>query len=106
MKVVIFEVKLAYRPYLNDDNDKAIPLDRIDICSPAFDLSKVPECLRKRFRDIFDTRNTDRLALHHSTNYPIELKPNIKPPYIRTYNISLAELKALEAYIEEALNKG
>ena len=66
----------------------------------------VPEYLRRRFRDVFDTRNADRLASHRFTNHAIELKPGMEPPYMRIYNMSPAELKALEAYLDDALAKG
>src|SRR5467141_4144791 len=36
----------------------------------------------------------------------IELKPNTEPPYMRTYNMSPAELKTLDEYINDALAKG
>src|SRR5947207_6495870 len=39
-------------------------------------------------------------------DHPIDLKPGTEPPYMRIYNMSPAELKALDNYIEDALAKG
>ena len=38
-------------------------------------------------------------------NHAIELKPGFEPPYMRTYNMSPAELKALDEYLTKALAK-
>ena len=45
------------------------------------------------------------LAFHQATDHAIELKPNSEPPYMRTYNMSSAELKVLDEYIKNALAK-
>ena len=39
-------------------------------------------------------------------DHAIELKPDTEPPFMRIYNISPAELKALDDYINEALYNG
>src|SRR5438045_9612375 len=39
-------------------------------------------------------------------DHPINLKPGTEPPYMRIYNMSPAELKALDDYIKDALAKG
>ena len=39
-------------------------------------------------------------------DHAIDLKPGMEPPYMRTYNMSPAELKVLEEYIEKALARG
>jgi len=39
-------------------------------------------------------------------DHPINLKPGTEPPYMRIYNMSPTELKALDDYIKEALAKG
>ena len=48
----------------------------------------------------------NQLALHCITDHGIELKPGTEPPYMHIYNMSPAELKALESYINDALAKG
>jgi hypothetical protein len=63
----------------------------------------VPKWLRLRFRDFFSAKSANRLASYRATDHAIELKPSTKPLYIRTYNMSLVELKALEEYINKAL---
>ncbi len=45
------------------------------------------------------------LASHCATDHIIELKPDIKFSYMQTYNMSLAELKTLDIYINNALIK-
>jgi transposase InsO family protein len=97
--VRVFEVRGTYRP-CEDDTD---PWE--DDEGPN-DLSSVPERLRRKYRDFFDTRNADRIASHRATDHAIELKPDTEPPYMRTYNMSPAELKALDEYINDALAKG
>ena len=39
-------------------------------------------------------------------DHAIKLMPGTEPPYIRMYNMSPAELKALKEYINKALSKG
>ena len=39
-------------------------------------------------------------------DHAIDLKPGTEPPYMRIYNMSPAELKALDDYIKDALAKG
>jgi len=38
-------------------------------------------------------------------NHTIKLKPGFKLPYMRIYNMSPAELKALDKYLTKALAK-
>src|SRR5207247_5983738 len=51
-------------------------------------------------------RHASRLTSHNATAHAIDLKPGTKPPFMRMYNMSPAELKALDDYINEALAKG
>ena len=46
------------------------------------------------------------MAPHRDTDHAIDLKPGTEPPFMRTYNLSSAELKVLEEYIEKALARG
>ena len=39
-------------------------------------------------------------------DHPIDLKPGTELPYMHIYNMSPAELKALDDYIKDALAKG
>ena len=39
-------------------------------------------------------------------DHPIDLKPGTELPYMHIYNMSPAELKALDDYIKDALTKG
>jgi len=67
----------------------------------------VPKRLRQRYRDFFVAAETTRRPITHpGVQHAIELKPGAEPPWMRTYNLSPAELKALEDYINEALAKG
>ena len=92
-----FQVKLTYRPDLDDDDDPD-PLEA--------DLTGVPLRLRQKFRDFFDLRKAESPTAHKATDHAIELKPGTDPPFMRIYNMSPAELKALEEYINDALAKG
>ena len=99
-KAQVFEVKAVFTPTEADE----APWDEND--GPE-DFSYVPESLRLKYQDFFDYRKATQLPLRHTTaDHAIELKPGTEPPYMRTYNISPAELKALDAYINEALEKG
>jgi len=88
------------------ENDYGPPGDSLDDENDDIDLSNVPKNLRHRFRDFFNARNASRLASHKATDHAIELKPGTEPPYMRIYNMSPAELKALDDYINKALAKG
>jgi len=48
----------------------------------------------------------EQLPSHRETDHAIELKPGTEPPFMRMYNMSPAELKALDDYINDALAKG
>ena len=107
----VFSVCPTYIPPENrlvrqPENDYGSPRDPLDDEPDDIDLSSVPKSLRHRFRDFFDTRNTSRLALYKATDYAIKLKPRTELPYMYIYNMSLAELKDLDNYINEALAKG
>lgn len=97
----VFAVHIAFRPCEDDDAD---PWE--DESNSPTNLSNVPKRLRQRFHDFFDTRNADQLAPHRATDHAIDLKPGTEPPYMRTYNMSPAELRALHEYLKEALAKG
>ena len=99
-KTKVFEVRTAFRPISNEINDFELANDSDN--SPN-NLDHVPERLRLRYRDFFDTNKATQLPLHRVTDHAIELKPGTEPPYMRTYNMSPAELKTLDNYINEAL---
>jgi hypothetical protein len=106
---------LAYRP--TDKVDKANNSDLWDEENEEEeDNSPVPEemtyvddkitWLHKKYRDFFDTCNTDRLAPNRAIDHAIKLKPGTELPYMRMYNMSPAKLKVLDEYINDALAKG
>jgi hypothetical protein len=101
-RTTVFEVKTVFRPFEEDDD---FGLDKNDDNS-SHDLDNVPERLRLRYRDFFDLHEATRLPSRRATDHAIELKPDTEPPYMRTYNMSPAELKALDNYINEALANG
>jgi hypothetical protein len=97
-KAQVFEIKTAFRP-CDDDNE--------DPDSNALsDLQHVPTRLRQRYRDFFDVNKAVQQPPHRSVDHAIELKPGTEPPYMRMYNMSPAELKVLDTYLSEALDKG
>src|SRR5438045_4956830 len=96
----MFEIHAIFRPF--DDNTD--PWEDESDC--PIDLSNVPEWLCQRFRDFFNIHNADWLAPHRVMDHAIDLKPNTEPPYMHIYNMSPAELKALDNYLQEALAKG
>ena len=92
-----FQVKLAFRPNDQEDEDSEASED-----APA----GIPLRLHQKFQDFFDLQKAEQLPSHRATNHAIELKPGTEPPYMHMYNMSPAELKALEEYLDEALAKG
>src|SRR5437773_2531740 len=68
-------------------------------------LANVSEKLCLKYRDFFDVDKAEQQSPHQSTDHVIELKPGSEPPYMRTYNMFPAELKALDEYLIKALIK-
>ena len=66
----------------------------------------MPRRLRQRYYDFFIAAETAWPITHPGVHYTIKTRPGTEPPWMRTYNLSPAELKALEDYINEALAKG
>ena len=98
----VFEVQIAYRSCLNDDNemnfwnDKSITSD---------DLTNISKKLHQKYCDFFNTWNTDWLAFHWVTDHAIDFKFNIKFSYMHMYNMFSAELKTLNNYLNDVLVK-
>src|SRR5436190_14181896 len=69
-------------------------------------LANIPEKLRLKYRDFFNVDKAEQQPSHQPTDHAIELKPGSEPPYMQTYNMSPAELKALDKYLTKALAKG
>ena len=65
----------------------------------------MPEQFQTKYHDFFDIDKAKQQPPHHATNHAIKLKPNLKPLYMRTYNMSPAELQALNKYLNKALAK-
>jgi hypothetical protein len=58
------------------------------------------------FPDVFHESNADLLPEHRPYDCPIDLKENAVPPFGKIYNLSVDEMKEMENYINENLNKG
>lgn len=99
----VYEIRAHFRPPDLEEADQS-PLNDIDPQPP--DLTGLPTTLGKRHWAVFDNRRADRLPPHRQTDHAIELMPDKMPPYQRMYNLSLAELRTLEEYINDALAKG
>ena len=106
--VSCFQVRLAFKPDIDepDDEDDEISPQTTRKPTATYDLSHIPLRLRQKFRDFFDTVKAERLPSNRATDHAIELKPDTEPPFMRIYNMSPAELKALDDYINEALHNG
>ena len=64
------------------------------------DLINVLKRLRRRYRDFFSlVKAAKPIPYRLEIDYAIELTPGKEPPYIHTYHMSPAELKALEEYL-------
>jgi reverse transcriptase-like protein len=97
----VLAVQAVFKPYDDDDDEEEGSLRPEDI-----GLGNVPKRLRLKFQDFFDTYKATQLPRHRSVDHAIELKPGTEPPYMRIYNMSPAELKVLEEYINNALANG
>src|SRR5438034_11563415 len=95
-KAQVFEVKVAFNLYNNKIDDK---INNIN-------LSNISKRLCSRYRDFFNVHKAEQQSPHQPTNHIIELKSDTEPSYMRTYNMSPAELKALDIYLNNTLVKG
>jgi len=118
----VFEVRQAFKPTVNNEADEPEPWNDSDEEDNGLINDGIPDIvpdlkgdvhfndylkhLYEKYHDFFDTRISDQLAPHRATDYAIELKPGTEPSYIHIYNLSPAELKVLDDYINEALAKG
>jgi hypothetical protein len=101
----VLEVRPIFRP-LGEQDDKE-DYDFFEEPGPdPPDLVGVPDALRQRFSDVFDPRNARQMPPHRETDHAITLKPGQDPPYRRTYQLSLAEQRALDEFVSDALEKG
>ncbi|KAI0998267.1 hypothetical protein K3495_g9930 [Podosphaera aphanis] len=55
---------------------------------------------------VFDHKGADTLPPHRSCDHKIELKPGTTLPHGPLYNISIEDLKVLQKYLNEQLDKG
>jgi hypothetical protein len=60
----------------------------------------------RRFSDVFEKRNADRLPEHRSYYCPVDLIDGACPPFGPIYGLSEPELHALQGYIDNILAKG
>ena len=98
-KTQVFEIRTVFQPELDDD-----PWESSS--NNPEDLSGVPKQLLQKYRDFFDMTKAVHPPYRQGTDHAIELRPGTEPPFMRTYNLSPAELKALDKYINEALASG
>src|SRR5438034_11477523 len=94
-KAQVFEVKVAFNLYNNKIDDE---MDNIN-------LSNIPKRFCSRYRDFFNVHKAERQPSYQPTNHTIELKPDTEPSYMHMYNMSPAELKALDIYLNNTLAK-
>ena len=103
-KATAFQVRIKFKPYEEEEEE---PWDSDARADEVIDLLKVPKRLRIRYRDFFSAAKAARpVSYYLKVNHAIKLRPSSKPPWIRTYNMSPAELKALDDYINDTLAKG
>src|SRR5436190_23159214 len=90
----VLELRVVFRPCEIDNDAKTASLNN--------SLINVPEQLRLKYRDFFNVDKAEQQPSHRPTDHAIELRPDSEPPYMRTYNMSPAELKALNEYLIKA----
>ena len=97
----IFEVQTVYRSCL-DNNEADFWNDKSDTSD---DLTNMLKKLCQKYHNFFNIWNADWLASYQIINHAINLKFNIKFSYMHTYNMSSAELKTLNNYLNNTLVK-
>lgn len=69
-------------------------------------LDNIPRWLRQKYADVFNTHSARILPSHKQTDHAIDLLPDTTPPHRPIYNLSPRELKALDEFITDRLEKG
>src|SRR6266480_3745887 len=100
LKAQVFEVKVIFNFYDNKSDENKINNEMSDI-----NLSNMPERLCSKYRNFFNVHKAEQQPPHWSTDHAIELKPDTEPPYMCMYNMSPAELKVLDIYLNNTLIK-
>jgi hypothetical protein len=97
-KVKVLELCVVFRSCETDNNN-------IKIISLNNSLANMPEQLCLKYRNFFNINKAEQQPSYQPTDHAIELKSDSKPPYMQIYNISSAELKALDKYLTKTLTK-
>jgi len=85
------------------------PEDEEDDDSHIMDLDTLRQVIPKEFHghlEVFRKANSDKLPLHSRYDHDIPIEGNAQPPFGPIYSLSEVELKALDTYLRENLNKG
>ena len=101
-KTQVFKIQVAFNLYdfkVNKNNIK----DKDEVKDS--DLVNISERLHKQHRNFFNIYKAKQQLFHQSTDHIIDLKLNTELPYMHTYNMFSAELKALDSYLNKALIK-
>jgi hypothetical protein len=73
---------------------------------PSPYLALLPEWIRSKYANVFDAHQARILPTHKQTDYVIDIVPGAVLPFRPLYNLSPRELKALEEFIQNRLEKG
>jgi len=85
--------------------DNKINENKINNEMNNIDLSNMPERLHSRYGNFFNMHKAEQQLSHQSTDHVIELKPDTESSYMHIYNMSPAELKVLDIYLNNTLIK-
>jgi hypothetical protein len=69
-------------------------------------LTSLPKWIRDKHADVFDTHQAGILPSHKQTDHAIDIESNAVLPFRPLYNLLPRELKALEEFIQDRLEKG
>ncbi len=85
---------------------KVIPIAMTSIESPKEKQSTaIPSCYAS-FADVFSPEKASHLPPHRPWDCAIDLEPGKTVPRSHVYSLSIPEQRAMEEYIQEALNQG
>ena len=100
--VLHFPSEFCQSNCLQNPQSSAPPIPQV-LEQSASELIPLPY---KKFQDVGDKKNADKLPPHRSYDCPIELLPGAEIPFGCIYPLSDPELKALKKYLDEDLKKG
>ena len=94
------------RPHLRTPTPARLALHATTVESPTQQVSHHVPSQYKQYADVFCPQRASCLPPHRPEDCSIDLLPGVPVPRGRVYPLALPERKAMEDYVEEALQQG